>query len=82
MTFLIGFLGGLSVVALIGVGFTGGWWAHKAFIRHSAPKAEKPGEEERRRLIEEQKAFELLQNYSTERAYGLMNESPIAGRAE
>lgn len=81
MNFLIGFLGGLSVVALIGVGFMGGWFTHRAFVRHTAPKAEQPAEAERRKLIEEQQAFGLLQNYSVERAYGMMDPQ-TAGHPE
>jgi len=72
MNFVIGFLGGLAVVALLSVGGLCGWNAHKTFIKHTAPVAEKPGDEERRRLREEQQAFRELQNYSTERAYGLI----------
>ena len=34
-------------------------------------------EEERRRLIATQNAFHMLQNYSTERAYGMINDMPV-----
>ena len=77
MNFLIGFFGGLAVVALIGAGFAGGWVARGAFARHTAPKAEQPGEAERRKLIEEQQAFNHIQNYSTERAYGMIQDDAL-----
>lgn len=67
-TFLFGFLGALLCMGLIGTGAAIGWRAHRAFSR---PKAEKPEERERKRLIEEQEAFHQIQNYNVEQAYGL-----------
>lgn len=67
MAFIIGFAGGLAALGLLGAGFFLGWQAAR---RRSGPGAEAPGEEETRRLREEQEAFALLQNYTVERAYG------------
>jgi len=74
MNFVLGFLGALTVVALIAVGGACGWFAHKTFVKHTTPVAERPEEKERQRLRAEQQAFHLLQNYSTERAYGMVSD--------
>lgn len=74
MNFVIGFLGALTVVALFVGGGIFGWCAHKTFLKHTTPVAEKPGEKEREMLKAQQQAFRVLQNYSTERAYGMVTD--------
>jgi hypothetical protein len=74
MNFVLGFLGALTAVALFVVGGLCGWYAHKTFMRHTTHVADKPGEKERRMLKEQQQAFHVLQNYSAERAYGMMTD--------
>ena len=68
---LLGFAGALAVIALLATGGVIGWFLHRAFVKHTSPVAEPPHEKERRRLIEEQEAFKILQNYSADRAYGM-----------
>lgn len=68
---LLGFAGALLLIALLAVGGLVGWHLHKAFVAHTSPVAEPPGEKERRRLIEEHQAWKTMQNYSVERAYGM-----------
>lgn len=70
---LYGFAGALAVIALLGLGFFVGWKVHKS---SRVITAEELGEKERRRLIAEQKAFRLLQNYTVERAYGMADAEP------
>ena len=79
MTFLFGFLGALAAVVLAVAGAAGGWQAHRLFVRHTCRQAEPPKQAESRRLEQEQKAFQLLQNYSAERAYGMMQEEDLNG---
>ena len=74
MNFVFGFLGALTAVALFAGGGVCGWIAHKAYTRHTAPVAPEPGVKERERLKAEQQAFHVLQNYSAERAYGMITE--------
>ena len=69
-TFFMGFLGALLAMGLFGAGGAVGWYLG----RRSIPAAQPPGEEERRRMAEQQQAFHQLQNYSAERAYGLVEE--------
>lgn len=76
MSFLIGFLGGLAVVALLGLGYVTGWFAHKTFSRPAAVRVKEPEDAVRRRIEEEEQAFELLKNYSMERAYGMVDDEP------
>lgn len=71
MAFLYGFLGALALIVLLLGGGIAGWCAHKWYVRHTKPTAQEPGAQERQRLIEQQQAFQQLQNYSTERAYGM-----------
>ena len=71
MSFIYGFLGALFLMLLLTAGVVVGWFGHRAFVRHSRPVLPDPGEKERQRLMEEQKAFRQLQNYSVERAYGM-----------
>lgn len=73
MEFLYGFAGALAVIALLGLGFFVGWKVRK---NSRVVTAKELGEQERKRLIAEQEAFHLLQNYSVERAYGMADEAP------
>lgn len=70
---LYGFAGALAVIALLGLGFFVGWKVHK---RSRVITAQELGDQERRRLIQEQEAFKLLQNYNIERAYGMADAEP------
>ena len=72
MNFVYGFMGALACLVLLVVGGVTGWLVCKAVTRHSKPDLPKPEEQERKRLVEEQKAFRQMQNYSTERAYGML----------
>ena len=72
MSLVYGFLGALLAMVLVAVGAVCGWLACKAVTR--PPKVEPPGERERQKLIEQQKAFRSLQNYSVEQAYGMGGE--------
>lgn len=72
---LYGALGVLLVLALVAAGFVGGWSAARAWMRHTKrAAAAEASEEERRALIQEQKAFETMLNYNSDRAYGLVTE--------
>ena len=71
MTFLYGFLGALACVVLLAGGGAMGWMICRGVTRRSKPTLPQPEEQERKRLVEEQKAFRQLQNYSTEQAYGM-----------
>jgi hypothetical protein len=77
---LLGFVGAMTVIALLFIGGVIGWFLHKAFVKHTSPVAEPPEEKERRRLIEEQDAFKTLQNYNAERAYGMVRDDGDALR--
>ena len=72
--FVYGFLGALMALFLYAAGAAAGWLAHRLYVKSKAPFVERPGEQERRRLMEEQQAFRLLQNYSAERAYGQLSD--------
>lgn len=72
MTFLYGFLGALVCLTLLAGGGVIGWNICKVVTRRSKPDLPQPEERERKRLVEEQKAFRHLQNYSTEQAYGMV----------
>lgn len=75
---LMGFVGALALIALLCAGGLMGWFAHKTFVKHTTPTAEPPGEKERRKLIEEQQAWNIVQNYSVERAYGMTQDDDAA----
>lgn len=70
---LYGIAGALAVIALLGLGFFVGWMVHKG---RRVITAEDLGERERRRLMQEQEAFRLLQNYTVERAYKIDGAEP------
>lgn len=72
MDFVIGFAGAFLCLLLLCTGVVVGWKLKTAdYERSVRVTAEKVGETERKRMQEEQEAFELLQNYSVERAYGM-----------
>lgn len=73
-TFIAGFLGAIAAAGLLALGGALGWAAHAAVTAQTRPQTPPPGEGERRRLREEQQAFAMLQNYSPERAYGMLRE--------
>lgn len=75
---LLGFVGALALITLLSGGGLAGWHLHKTFVKHTSPVAEPPGEKERRRLIEEQQAWNIMQNYSAERAYGMTQDDDAA----
>lgn len=83
MYFFYGILGGFVVLLLVGLGVLAGVLISK-YLRPRAPEQPEPTaeealerEEERRRLVATQQAFHLLQNYSTERAYGMVTDVPV-----
>ena len=79
--FIFGFLGALMALLLFSAGVAAGWAARRFYVRGQSPSVEAPGEQERRRLIEEQQAFRLLQNYSAERTYGQLNDFEQTGES-
>ena len=80
MSFILGILGGLVVLLILGLGVLAGVLISKYSRPRAAVQPELTEEEEleraqkRRDLIAQQNAFAILQNYSTERAYGMMND--------
>jgi hypothetical protein len=74
MSVLIGALGALSVLALLVGGFFIGWKAYPR-VHKLDPAIQKMSETEKKALLDQQRAFEQVLNYSTETAYG-MNRSP------
>ena len=68
MELCLGAIGAAAAVALFFAGAALGWRARAALPHVSAKE---PGEEELRRLREEQEAFRELQRYSAEVAYGV-----------
>lgn len=83
MYFIYGILGGLVVLLLLGIGVLAGVLIAKFLRPRAVVQPELTAEEalereeERRRLIATQNAFHMLQNYSTERAYGMINDMPV-----
>lgn len=79
MPFLYGILGGLMVFLLLALGMALGLLLGKYLRPRDGAKrnisAEEAfrQEEERKRLVESQQAFRMLQDYSAERAYGMMD---------
>ena len=74
MTFLIGFLGAAAAAVLLAAGAAAGWKACRLYMQHTRNTVRPPSQERQRQLEQEQQAFRLLQNYSAERAYGLLRE--------
>lgn len=70
--FLMGALGAIAVLTLLAGGFLLGWRAAGGRSRHRGADMEKEaGMDERRRMLEEQKAFREMLNYNAETAYGM-----------
>ena len=70
--FLMGALGAIAVLTMLAGGFLLGWKAAGGKSRHrSAVSEQEAGLEERRRMLEEQKAFREMLNYNAETAYGM-----------
>ena len=78
MGFLFGFLGALTGMGLLAGGGVIGWHVCKAVLKHATPELEKPGEAELKREAERQQAFHLLQGYSAERAYGMVEDLAVS----
>lgn len=74
MDFIIGALGAVAAISLLMGGGAAGWFAHKVYVKNSRPTLPDLGEVERQKLIEQQRAFSQMQNYSAERAYGMGGE--------
>jgi hypothetical protein len=69
---LYGFIGFILALVLFGSGvFCGFKGCEKLREKNRAAFEKQIGEEERRRLLEDQSAFRTLVNYSPEIAYGL-----------
>lgn len=69
---LYGFIGFILALVLFGSGvFCGFKGGEKLREKNRAAVEKQMGEEERKRLLEEQAAFRTLVNYSPEMAYGL-----------
>lgn len=83
MSFLYGALGTLAVMILFLGGAFAGWKAHDWLDKRTQKKTAKElTEDERRKLQEQQEAFHVLQNYSVERAYGMVPETTPIGSDE
>lgn len=70
---LYGALGAVLVLLLFATGIFVGYSTRVKIAEHEAakiPTPETPEEAERRRLIEDNKAFRTLTNYNAEMAYG------------
>ena len=65
MEFLLGMLGALAVMGAFGLG------AAMGRRSRTAAGLTMPSEEETRRIRDQQQAFQRLQNYTVEDAYGL-----------
>nr|DAL14475.1 MAG TPA_asm: hypothetical protein [Caudoviricetes sp.] len=68
MEVIYGALGALTVVALLALGAFAGWKARGHFY---GAKAERPAAEELKRMEAEQAAFQQMQNYNADVAYGI-----------
>jgi len=71
MSMIYGFFGTLVVGGLLAIGAALGWRSHEQHVARTTPTPPEVDEMELKRLIEEQAAFNMMQNYSAERAYGL-----------
>ena len=70
---LYGALGAVLTLLLFVAGIYVGYKIHAKIAAHEAskmPKPETPAEEERRRLIEDQKAFRTMMGYNADTAFG------------
>lgn len=78
--FILGMLGALLALLLIG---TGAFLGVKVSGRlRATTKPETPEEAERRRLIEDQRAFEAQMRYNADVAYGIAAAADLLGRGE
>jgi hypothetical protein len=77
MSFLYSVLGTVAVLVLFFGGAFAGWKA-KAFLdrRVARNQVKELGLAERRELEQQNEAFQVMQNYNAERAYGLVTEEP------
>lgn len=79
MDFLIGFCGALAVLLIFALGVLAGWklriYLHQKF---NARTAEEITEAEKKRLEEEQQAFDRMYKYNVNDAYG-MNNTGLGG---
>lgn len=70
---LYGMLGAFLTLLLFAAGVVVGFKLRSRIAEHEAskrPKPETPAEEERRRLIEDQKAFRTMMGYNADTAFG------------
>ena len=74
MAFILGFLGAVIGVMLLGITGAAGWILRGVYDERCYPDCPQPGETEQKRMAEQQQAINCLQNYSAERAYGLVGE--------
>lgn len=90
MYVLYGALGCLACLFLIGIGLILGWTLRGLYVRGFTSRPamtdleKQTQEEQRRKLKAEQQAFHAIQNYSTERAYGMADipATPEGGAAD
>lgn len=77
----LGALGAVLALLLFGAGVYVGIKGQGRIFEISAHKThtETPAEAERRRLIEDQRAFQTLMNYSPDMAYGFVTAADITG---
>lgn len=71
---LYGALGAVLVLLLFAAGVYVGYRLHRRYMEHEASKRPTPiapEEQERRRLIEDQKAFRDMMGYNAEMAFGV-----------
>lgn len=71
MEFLLGAAGAAMLLGAFGAGAAAGWRVCKE-LKTPPAKAEPPQAEVLKRMQEGQEAFRSLQNYSAERAYGML----------
>ena len=76
MSFLYGILGTILVMALFSGGVVLGWKLNIRFYRTPKMKPEDPikQQKELERMKEEQEAWRVMQDYSVERAYGMVSD--------
>ena len=78
--FVIGAAGTLTVLGLLSLGAFLGWKARERFTQRTVQEF---SEEEHRRILEEQRAFEAMLSYNIDTAYGVdSGVAKIFGGAE
>lgn len=77
-SFIFGCIGAIAVIVLFGIGVSCGiWYARKKsnnvpVVEHEMTKDEAERVQvERRRMVAQQKAFQTMQGYNAEHAYGI-----------